>query len=162
MSIKTKTNKLPCISVEMTDEDIINRVALLFGNKYQKNKCRKIGYKQSFSVRLRGKKSSELMKILYPLMGIRRKQQIDLALSNYDPDFYKQKYIHRKILTDDVMKDAIEFLIGGYSLRKVARNIGVHHESLRCRLKILGYSSNGRTLDCRSNNKGSTPLYPAI
>ena len=74
----------PRISIQMTDEDVINRVARLFGRKYRKCKNRSPqNWKDSYSVLLRGAKALEIMKTLRPYMSERRKEQIDRALISW-------------------------------------------------------------------------------
>lgn len=69
------------IAVEMTDEDVIARVADLLGvSTYSTCRPRQDHHKQSFRVMIRGKKAAEWMRCLQPLMGERRQRQIETAL----------------------------------------------------------------------------------
>jgi len=73
------------ISVQMTDEDIIKRVSELFGVSYFYIKSKNVKWKDTYSTRVRGKSAVELMKELRPLMGVRRKGQIDEATKAFKP-----------------------------------------------------------------------------
>lgn len=72
----------PFISVQMTDEDIIEKVSLIFGVKYSSSKPRKAHHKVTYRTTLKGKRAIELMKVLKPFMGIRRQSQIDNAINS--------------------------------------------------------------------------------
>lgn len=67
----------------MTDEDVVSRVAGLFGVRYHKCKPQQSHHRVSYFAHLRGKRAVELMKCLRPLMGIRRQSQIDQAVAAY-------------------------------------------------------------------------------
>ena len=69
----------------MTDEDIIKRVSELFGVSYFYIKSKNVKWKDTYSTRVRGKSAVELMKELRPLMGVRRKGQIDEATKAFKP-----------------------------------------------------------------------------
>ncbi|HDZ14109.1 MAG TPA: hypothetical protein ENH60_04325 [Pricia sp.] len=80
----------PKIVAITTDEDIIQRVALLLGVGYGEvgvaRRKQNPHWKKSYGARKRGRGAVYLMKILYPLMGVRRKQQIKAAINAYDPN----------------------------------------------------------------------------
>lgn len=70
----------------MTDLDIIERVSRLFGISHaSKNDRRNASWKPSYSVQLRGQRAVDLMLVLRPLMGERRRAQIDAAISSWSP-----------------------------------------------------------------------------
>jgi hypothetical protein len=73
----------PLISVSMTDEDIISRVAAIFGVKYQRSHPKNKQYKTAYVTRLKGYRAADMMGELYPLMSKRRQKQIERALENY-------------------------------------------------------------------------------
>ena len=75
----------PGISVCSTDEDVIARVALMFGVKYWKVKGkRKSHWKEVWLTKKKGSHAVELMNILKPMMSVRWRQQIDRAIASYD------------------------------------------------------------------------------
>lgn len=64
----------PRISIQMTDEDIIRRVARLFDRKYHKCKNRSPkNWQDSYAVQIRGKRAATLMRKLRPYMSERRR-----------------------------------------------------------------------------------------
>lgn len=71
------------IAVEMTDEDIIKRICIIFGTKYCKPKVRKSTHKQSYKTIVRGAKAVEIMKLIFPIMGDRRKERIKNCIDSY-------------------------------------------------------------------------------
>jgi hypothetical protein len=76
--VSGKLYRYPCIVVTMTDEDVVSRAAILINSKVSNLKASKPGGKPQFRATIRGKYSIELMKKLYPLMGDRRKRQLDI------------------------------------------------------------------------------------
>lgn len=74
----------PSIAVQMTDEDIVKRIANLFDVKYHNSKRGPEHHKRVYSVRLTGRRAVAFMQLLKPLMGIRRQVQIDKALNSYN------------------------------------------------------------------------------
>lgn len=77
-----KTYRYPKIVVGMTDRDIIERVAAIFGTSVynlpdytypQYQKPRKPAYRAA----VQGTKAAELMKALYPWLGARRRAKVD-------------------------------------------------------------------------------------
>jgi hypothetical protein len=73
----------PRISVAMTDEDVIERIAKLCNINYHHLLPRNEGHKDVYRIIFRGKRAVELMKQLRPLMGKRRQGQIERALNSY-------------------------------------------------------------------------------
>src|SRR5438270_3928022 len=74
----------PRIVVEMADRDVIEQVAALFGVGYiqtRKNNRRADHWKDSYRVTLKGYRAAKLMYLLYPIMGMRRKTQIEQAIA---------------------------------------------------------------------------------
>lgn len=75
----------PIVVINMTDYDIVKRVADLIGINYicrhqRPNKK----YKPEYSVRITGSGAVGLMETVYVLMGKRRKSQIRKAIDSYD------------------------------------------------------------------------------
>lgn len=69
--------KYPRITLQMTDADVVQRVATLFGrNRICSFKSKRANHKDSYSILVKGKRAVQIMGDLYPLMGERRKQQI--------------------------------------------------------------------------------------
>jgi hypothetical protein len=71
----------PRITINMTDYDVVKHVAELFEVKYIHTRKYKVEHwKDSYATLLKGKRAVRLMFRLYPLMGERRKQQIEAAI----------------------------------------------------------------------------------
>lgn len=82
----TRGKRYPVIQVEMTDEDVIQRVARLFGTKmYSAKKIRAGGSMRSYRARVRGQKALVLMHALCPLMGQRRAKKIMEIQAGFNP-----------------------------------------------------------------------------
>jgi hypothetical protein len=70
----------------MTDEDVVARVAELLGVGYVKHvSSRNPAWKPSYFAHLQGQRAVRLMLELRPLMGERRKAQIDAAVATWAP-----------------------------------------------------------------------------
>lgn len=126
------------ISLQMTDEDVIKRVSCLFGRKYHKIYAKNTKHKDSYSVCITGTKALELMKLMQSHMSLRRKEQIQKALDSYDP-LYKNKIvaINAKLKEDVVLNAWYKVRNNEVSLRQMARELNVNHESLRQRFLKL-------------------------
>lgn len=74
---------LPIISLETTDEDIAERVAILMGVSHGRVRDRgNPNWKPTFRVHKRGAGAVEVMNVIYPFMSRRRKTQIELAVAS--------------------------------------------------------------------------------
>jgi hypothetical protein len=81
-----QTEKYPVgLSIESTDEDIIERVCQLFNTKYCQPSKRQNHHKQSYKTALRGKDAIHVMKEILPIMGKRRSQKITECINSYQP-----------------------------------------------------------------------------
>jgi hypothetical protein len=114
---------VPRVAIESTDEDVVARVASLCGATYHRPKKRQEHWKQSYRVVLKGKRAVELMRLLYPLMGIRRRQQIDVALQSY-------KVKSRTKLTRGQVEVIRGRLLRGDKQEDIATEYGVHRTTV--------------------------------
>jgi transposase-like protein len=73
------------IRVEMTDADVVARAARLLGVSPVSIPARRKKWKPSFSATVRGAPAVLLLGRLRPLLGERRRRQVDRALSCYVP-----------------------------------------------------------------------------
>lgn len=80
---------LPWVSVKTTDKDVIDRVGALWGRAVcvDRNKSTKEHHKTPYSARLRGRDAVQMMWLLRPHMGQRRRARIDEVLAT--AVFYK-------------------------------------------------------------------------
>lgn len=79
----------PSLRLAMTDRDVVDRAGELLEARgvslKQPERHAQNGWKPVFVVYIRGAKAVAMMKDLYPLMGERRRKQIDRVLSSYIP-----------------------------------------------------------------------------
>lgn len=73
----------PVLSLMTTDADVCARVAGMFGVRYHKCNPKKPHHKPAFRLAIRGRTAVLWMQRLLPFMGIRRKKQIQAAISSY-------------------------------------------------------------------------------
>lgn len=102
----------------MTDEDIVQRVAGLFGTRAMRTRKRNERWRDCFVARLKGKRAIELMHRLRPYLGTRRREQVDRALASHRPD-------PRRVMFDEQAREALEMLQNGASVKQVAARFGV-------------------------------------
>lgn len=112
-----------CISLQMTDEDIVSRVSDIFGVKYHKVKKTKTHFKQSFIVTKRGFGAIQLMKMLKPLMGLRRQQQIEEAIK---ASTVRQK----KIVKSNQIKEVWFLSQSGLTQSQIAKKLELCRETV--------------------------------
>ena len=98
----------PRVTVNMTDEDVIARVAAIFKRKYQFVKAREEHHKHSYRVVLTGLRAADFMVQLRPFMGLRRQGQIDAALATFDI----LKMYNRKVTVDQAAEIKARFRDG--------------------------------------------------
>lgn len=70
----------PTISLHMTDEDIVAKVAQTFGISYNHIPAGKAHWRLSYSLHIKGKNAIKVMRCLAPVMSQRRQQQIERAM----------------------------------------------------------------------------------
>jgi hypothetical protein len=109
---------LPSLQVVMADEDVMLRVGRLLGRRVYRIKPRRSHWQMTFTVRMKGLRAVEWMQRLRPLMGERRRAQIDRAIGSY-------KSRSGQLLDDDQVRRALVDLASGRSVREVAEKFGV-------------------------------------
>lgn len=127
--------KSPIISIQTTDEDVIARVAEIFGNKYHPTTKQKSHHKQSFSLNKKGLGAVDLMKQLYPHMGIRRKQQIDEAISSCSVR-------PKRSLTDEQALEIRRQIQKGENYLVLAKKYGVNRSTIFNVKNLVGAYAN--------------------
>lgn len=74
----------PRIQLQMTDEDVVKRAAILFGgNKVRKLNPASNGYQHTYRTEVAGRPAAHLMVQLKPIMGKRRRNKIDEILQEW-------------------------------------------------------------------------------
>jgi hypothetical protein len=118
----TQTEKLSlAISLQMTDEDIVKRVADLFQCKYYRcysDFSREKGHKPSYKITFRGKRALQWMKTLLPLMGNRRSQKITECIDSF-------KLKGRGILKDEQISEIRKRFARGEKPKDIAKDFPV-------------------------------------
>jgi hypothetical protein len=119
----------PAIAVTSTDEDVIRKVANIFGVSYWratgKKRLLKTHWKPAYFTRVRCSRAVALMNLLHPLMGQRRREQIERALASYTP------HITRK-LSDDQVREILSIPADKReSPEALARKYGVSRWTIR-------------------------------
>jgi hypothetical protein len=105
------------VSIQMTDEDIIKKVADIFNLKYWTSKDnRNPAWKRLYVLNIKGKTAFELMKLLKPYMGQRRQGQIQRAMDSYDP-LYKAK--SQRKYSDDQVREVRKLYSNGKSIKEI-------------------------------------------
>lgn len=121
----------PLISISMTDEDVVARVAEIFGVKYQSFRPKNKKHKISYLTRLKGYRAADMMRDLYPLMSKRRQQQIDHTLENYvyKPNKKGQNNGQSK-LTEEQVKEIKLRLAQGQVGRRIAKDYNISQRAV--------------------------------
>lgn len=115
----------------MTDKDIVQKVASLFGYKVVALKAKRKKWKPSFRVQIRGSKAAKLMRCLSPLMGCRRQEQIRKALAAYFP---KLPYS----LSEEQLEQIAVLRTEGLSYSQIGERVGCNRSTVGKRLKKMG------------------------
>ena len=102
--------RTPHIMINMTDLDVIQRVATLWCSSIKHFRKNVVGLKEQHSVQIGGGSAVSFMQLLRPLMGLRRQQQIDRAIASYQP---RIPYSHRVFRIHDLPhRDDLSWLAG--------------------------------------------------
>jgi len=117
-----KTPNRVAITVCMTDRDVVERVAKLFGVNWILE-IKRGKHKTQWRTQLRGAKAIELMKKIQSIMGERRRLKIQEVINSYDPELFKKK--HTKIEDDVVARIYLESQIPGKTLTEIANKYRV-------------------------------------
>jgi hypothetical protein len=114
------------ISLHMTDEDIVAKVASLWGQSYhrvQQARAERMGWKSSYQVLVRGRPALELMKLMLPYMGQRRQGQIERALPSYNP------HLRRKLAPEQIVEIKAQLAVGRKH-GEIAKQYGVDRSTI--------------------------------
>jgi transcriptional regulator with PAS, ATPase and Fis domain len=123
---------LPVIQLHMIDEDVVDRVAKLFGRaSYYREDKRRVtrGWRPAYQVQVKGRKAVELMKMLRPLMGRRRREQIDTALASY-------KFTRYQSLPPEVIEEVKRRVAEGSNKTQLAKELDISRTSVYRALEV--------------------------
>lgn len=122
--VPTEPNS-PRISVNMTDEDVIAKVAALFGHSYTRITPQKEHWNIKYLFTLKGIRVAQLMQQIYPVMGQRRQKQIDRALENYVYD--PHGHTTQAKITEDQVRAIKKRLAVGETAKSIAQDFPISH-----------------------------------
>jgi len=121
--------KAVILAVQMSDKDIVTRIADLWKNKtiytYTQGNSEGKNYKTMYSVRRAGYPALMIMQTIYPIMGNRRKEQIEKCFNFYNYDIHKKLPLKSKIgqkITGAQIKNIIKRYEQGESPYKIAKS----------------------------------------
>jgi hypothetical protein len=115
---------MPRITIAMTDEDVIARVADLWGVRYHIDRTKQGHYKTPYIASIKGARAANLMRQLYPLMSKRRQQQIARALANYVDNPLRH-------ITEDQARAIKHRLAAGERMIDISSSLNIHYEIVR-------------------------------
>jgi hypothetical protein len=107
----------PAIQFWMTDRDVVERAAAMLDSAVMPVAARRKGWKTAYAVRISGQRAVRWVKRLRPLMGQRRREQIDRATATYAPD-------PRRVMDEARAAAALRALAAGESVKWVAERFG--------------------------------------
>jgi len=122
--VATEPNS-PRIFINMTDEDVIAQVAALFNHSYTPVIPKNEHWNITYRFTLRGIRAAQLLQQIYPIMGLRRQQQIDRALSNYIIN--PQQNITTPKVTAEQVRAIKTRLAAGETAKSIARDFPISH-----------------------------------
>jgi hypothetical protein len=119
----------PRISVQMSDKDIIERVADLFGVKYI-HECEgsQENWSTTYQIEVRGKSAIELMRLLKPIMGNRRSRQIEDAIASHNKHYGTES---RSDYSEERVRRAWELIQKGERLIDVSKKLNMKYQFVR-------------------------------
>lgn len=117
----------PYVCFSTTDKDVAEKACALFGNNCHNGRVKNHdvkGWKTPWIGRLKGSKAVDLMKRLRPLLGERRKKQVDRAVSSF-------KWLGPQQVTKELV-DKIKKELATTSLHQkdIAKMFGVCRETV--------------------------------
>jgi hypothetical protein len=111
----------PYIAIQMSDEDVIAKVAAIWGTRYHVS-CPKRslsnGWHSIYATRLTGRRAVRLMLRLRSLMGQRRQVQITEALASHMEDA-------RRVLTVAQLEELRRRALNGENMLELASEYGI-------------------------------------
>jgi len=121
----------PRISISMTDEDVIARVAEIFRVKYHSVRPRNTKHKVAYMASVRGRRAMLLMRELYPLMSRRRQEQIDRVFAKhiYRPNNKGENHGNAK-LTEEQVRQIKTRLGQGEAGKRIAKDFNISQRAV--------------------------------
>jgi hypothetical protein len=120
-----RTNSTPNVAVNMTDCDIIERIASIWGVQSVRLKPRQAHWNDTYLAKLRGTRANEFMQLIFPIMGQRRQTQIDVALKAY-----AERRKKRFKLTEEQVTAIKSRIAAGETAKSIAHDFPVSHYAI--------------------------------
>lgn len=118
------------LALQMTDEDVVRRAALMMGEQpvgcTRRNSEK--GWKPLYYFRVRGKEAAAWMKLLLPLMGLRRSQRIREVLAAFVP---RNRGDNLRKLTAENVLELKALRAAGWTFDRLAEKYKVTRPSIR-------------------------------
>jgi hypothetical protein len=126
--------RTPALTLQMTDEDIVQRVSNLFERPYYKVRSdkRNIKGKTLYSVGIYSNDAIAIMKIVYPIMGARRQLQIEGVINNWK----SQKQHLTRLSNEEISEIRSFYATGKITQKELATKYGVIPQTI---LRIVNY-----------------------
>ena len=127
----------PIVRVQMTDRDVVARVAAMWGVAVVPGgKQRFEHYKPTFIAKVSGDRGADWMRRLRPLTGERRRVQIDVAIDGWASP--------RRLLHPYEKEEIVTALRSGERAPVLAARYGIKRESVYRVARSLGYQASER------------------
>jgi hypothetical protein len=132
----------PVVALQMTDEDVMERAHALMGSPPPTHrKPQKEHHKASWVTQVSGQQAVDLMLLVRPYMGTRRQEQIDYAVSSYNPHLLEESWQAKRRLTEEQVIEYRRRHLTGESGKKLAQEAGLAHTGFYRMLKGETYKS---------------------
>lgn len=118
----------PRIALDMTDEDIVARVAALFDHTYTPVFPKNDRWSTTYKFTMRGTPAAQLMKRLYLILGKRRQGQIDRALENYVYDPLRS--VTQSKITEADVREIKRRIAKGETAKRIAQDFPISHYAI--------------------------------
>lgn len=136
-------SRTPICRVQMTDEDIVARIAALFGSAYQSAPPRGTQRKTVFSTSIHGARALALMESIRPFMGKRRTERMGqvIALAASRPGVARGERAGAAKLTDAQVRELLQRYRSTEkpSQREIGRHYGVSCRAVNYIVRGLSY-----------------------
>ena len=116
----------PRVSIHMTDQDVVEKVAGLLGVKYiHIRNLKPDKWKQTYRLDIKGKRAMALMKVIYPWMCQRRRTRIDEIFA-----LFEQVPIRSSHKLTGAQAQSILLVKGTQTAREVAQDQHLHIKTI--------------------------------
>lgn len=119
----------PRIALQMSDKDIVERVAELFNVNYiHENIPDEENWSTVYRITVKGSNAVEIMRLVKPIMGERRTQQIEDAINSYSEHYDSET---RSDYKKEKVERAWELIQNGERLIDVSKKLNLKYQFVR-------------------------------